>query len=321
MIDKNEVLKLFPAPKFRKYQRNTIVRMVDAFNSGVKVVMLDAPTGFGKSIVNTTLGYAMAPSFYVTPQLSLIDQLRRDKYVGKYLTEVKGRQNYKCVYDPYATCDVGVCHRTKDFKCDKINVCPYWKAKVNALNSKVALMSFAYFMLEHYSETPYSFGKRRMLILDESHSLDMYVLNYINIIISPWSMPADVYMSISRRIRDFNSIYELRAFMAVVLEVTKDKYNVYEQIISGGGELSTKDVNDMNKASNIIRNIELFFESSESVEWVWEVTFTKYKGKQCKRLVLTPVYARFFEPDMIWNRADYFITSTMNSNIITFFIP
>jgi len=44
-LDKSEVVKLFPAKDFRKYQRETIERIVDELNTGVKCILLDAPTG------------------------------------------------------------------------------------------------------------------------------------------------------------------------------------------------------------------------------------------------------------------------------------
>ena len=101
-----EVLKLFPAPSFRKYQKDAIIKINEAFNSGVRLVLLEAPTGFGKSMVNTTFCLAYQPSFYVTPQLNLIDQMVNDPYLKGLLTPIKGRQNYRCVYDPYSTVDV-----------------------------------------------------------------------------------------------------------------------------------------------------------------------------------------------------------------------
>jgi len=45
VIDKTDVLKAFPAPKFRKYQRESLLKMTEAFNSGVRCILVDAPTG------------------------------------------------------------------------------------------------------------------------------------------------------------------------------------------------------------------------------------------------------------------------------------
>ena len=44
-LNVKEVLKLFPASKFRKYQREAVTKIVDEINTGIKAVLLDAPTG------------------------------------------------------------------------------------------------------------------------------------------------------------------------------------------------------------------------------------------------------------------------------------
>lgn len=44
-ISEDLVLKKFPCPKFRKGQKETLIKMAEAFNSGYKAVLLDAPTG------------------------------------------------------------------------------------------------------------------------------------------------------------------------------------------------------------------------------------------------------------------------------------
>ena len=44
-LNVNEVLKLFPASNFRKYQKETVTKIVEELNTGVKAILLDAPTG------------------------------------------------------------------------------------------------------------------------------------------------------------------------------------------------------------------------------------------------------------------------------------
>jgi len=311
MPTNKEVIDLFPAPKFRKYQRNTLIKINEAFNSGVKVVLLEAPTGFGKSIVNTTFCLAYKPSFYVTPQLNLIDQMVNDPYLKGLLTPIKGRQNYRCVYDPYSTVDVGVCQRVRNFDCPKTEKCPYWIAKIKALNSPVALMSFSYFILEDYSANPmYKFGNRNMLVLDEAHDLDMQLLKHISLTVSPWNIPYSVYAKVEHRIRDFESLDDVRGFMRVLTDILKARYTTYEQMTLSGVELTVEDVKQRNKIEDFIRVAENFFLTNERVEWVWQVGWTTYRGKKHKTLTLMPVFARYFEPEMVWSRAKYFIISS-----------
>ena len=169
-LDVEEVIKLFPMPTFRKYQKETLVKIVEEFKCGRRAILLDAPTGFGNSGVKVAIARATetststenqaAKAFYITPQLTLIDQLKQDKYIGRHVEVIKGRQNYPCVKDPRATCDIGLCKRVKDCSCQKQIECYYWIQKLKAIESQIALMSFAYFVLEGHNETQFSFGRR-----------------------------------------------------------------------------------------------------------------------------------------------------------------
>ena len=168
ILDKDEVLRNFPAPSFRKYQKEALEKIVDEINVGVKCILLDAPCGFGKSAVNIALCRSFGNAFYATPQLVLIDQMLKDKIVGSHIVEIKGRQNYFCTQDPSATVDVGLCRRIKDFKCiNKLEDCPYWKQKMRAIGAQTAIMSFAYFLLEGRSIGDKAFNNRELLVLDE----------------------------------------------------------------------------------------------------------------------------------------------------------
>jgi len=311
--DVKDALKLFPAPKFRKYQKETIVKMVEGLNSGVRCFLLDAPTGFGKSVVNVTFCRLLGSSFYTTPQLSLIDQLRRDRYIGKYLTEIKGRRNYFCVYDPVATCDIGLCYRQKGFDCDKVSVCPYWKAKIRALNARTALMSFAYFILEGRTEgsSPYAFGSRNLLVLDEAHSIDKYIVSHVELRISPWNLPARVYEAVAHKIENYTNLEDVKNLVASAVEVASAQNYDYEILTLDGKTLTVEQARDKQKTEDFLTQAEIFLNTCEEVEWIWDVKYTtpKWRGLS-KVFIAQPVYAYPFAEDLIWSRAYYYLVSS-----------
>ena len=57
------VLENFPSPDLRAYQKEIIVRIVEEFQAGKKCIILAAPTGFGKSYLNTAFA-SVTRSFY-----------------------------------------------------------------------------------------------------------------------------------------------------------------------------------------------------------------------------------------------------------------
>src|SRR5208337_911749 len=102
----DEVLQRFPSPSLRRYQKEIIVRVVEAFQAGKKCIILAAPTGFGKSYLNTAFA-SVTRSFYVTPQLALINQIMLDPYLGSRFVEIRGRRNYQCALQPSRRVHVG----------------------------------------------------------------------------------------------------------------------------------------------------------------------------------------------------------------------
>lgn len=310
MLDKTEVLKLFPSGSFRKYQKPTIEKMVDAFNSGVRCILLDAPTGFGKSIVNTTLCRAFKKSFYTTPQNPLIDQMRKDRHIGKYFVEIKGRRNYWCACDPSATVDVGLCQRLKEFQCDRVRTCTYWRRKMQALRAQSVLTNFAYFILEGRTETEYSLGRRELLVLDESHSIDKYVIEHVNFVVSPYSLPFVIYDEIKRFITDFRDSVEMISFVKTILEVVKGYSEQMIQLTLDGKELTIPQAANQQRVDTFIQSADRFLTSSKNTEWVWQTMWTAYGSKNYRRFVAQPLYARTFMDDMIWSRAKWFIVSS-----------
>ena len=167
-ITPKEALVLFPYPSFRKYQREVIVKIAEAFQSGYDVILVEAPTGFGKSAVNTVFCRAVR-SFYATPQLSLIDQIKSDSYIGRFYTVIKGRQNYRCPFNGMPV-NIGKCVTDPGFRCNKLQDCPYWIAKDKASRAKSVLTSFAYLILEGVAEkvSPIKLGHSCLLYTSPS---------------------------------------------------------------------------------------------------------------------------------------------------------
>lgn len=88
--------------EFRENQKETIDQIVSAFNRGIKTIVLFAPTGTGKTIINLFAGREMGGSYYSTPLRVLVDQIRTD-IMGKLRDErlgwvVMGRGAYPCPY-------------------------------------------------------------------------------------------------------------------------------------------------------------------------------------------------------------------------------
>ena len=178
----------FPFDIPRDNQKEICKHIDKAFNSGKKFVLIQAPTGAGKSVMAYTMANYYAhqnkSSYVLTSQKTLQDQ-----YMGDFskldkphvsMKTVKGEANYICDMDTNKTCDVGVC---KTSKKKMICNCPYKVARDETYANKIALLNYTYFlnMSNHtnsiMNDDSGNTGdviqtKRNLLILDECHNLE-----------------------------------------------------------------------------------------------------------------------------------------------------
>jgi len=140
-----------------------------------KYLILELPVGSGKSLLGLSLSKYLTKgagsSFVLTPQRILQDQYEKDfSQLGKkFLSSLHGKSNYKC-QSKGASCKIGSLVKPA---CEH---CPHKTAKINArnanntvLNYKLALTSF------QYTDT---FEKRKLMILDEAHTLEQHLVDF-----------------------------------------------------------------------------------------------------------------------------------------------
>ena len=86
--------KNFPFETIRPKQHDVLNKICDAFNSGVKIVVLEAPTGFGKSPVAIAVARTLGSSYICSATKDLQTQYVND---FPFLRAVKGMNNFPCV--------------------------------------------------------------------------------------------------------------------------------------------------------------------------------------------------------------------------------
>jgi ATP-dependent DNA helicase DinG len=92
----NEIDDYFVMPSYRKGQKEAISFAIDSFEAGKKFVVLECPTGGGKSAIGMTLCNMYKPAYYITATKLLQDQLNRD--FSSRMVNLKGRNAYPCTF-------------------------------------------------------------------------------------------------------------------------------------------------------------------------------------------------------------------------------
>jgi Rad3-related DNA helicase len=84
----------FPFKEIRPKQVEVLQQIADAINSGYKYIVLEAPTGFGKSPVAIAVGRTLGTSYICSVTKDLQTQYTND---FPFLRAIKGMGNYDCL--------------------------------------------------------------------------------------------------------------------------------------------------------------------------------------------------------------------------------
>ena len=97
MYDLNLIDQHFPFKEFRPGQKEAVRAVLNAYNEGKKFVILEGPTGSGKSAIAMAVTKFFTNSYYLTIQKILQDQLTKE-FASPTVRSLKGRNAYRCDY-------------------------------------------------------------------------------------------------------------------------------------------------------------------------------------------------------------------------------
>jgi hypothetical protein len=141
----DEIRPKFPMPSPRKYQDDALSVVWWALdNDDFDNVVIEAPTGIGKSAIAMTVQSRFQSAYLLSPTLGLTDQYKRD--YGHTLKEVRGRGNFDCWVKSGtasgAPCYVGGKRCPHSREGD--DACPYYAQKFEARDARLTLSNPSY---------------------------------------------------------------------------------------------------------------------------------------------------------------------------------
>jgi len=198
LIESKEIRDHFPFDSIRPAQEAALKAVERAYLENKKYVVLELPTGSGKSGLAIAAGSwarVMAPggcydagTYILSPQKTLTEQYLGD-FGGMGLVELKGKSNYTCGY--YYPVEEG----GEEMDCEAADFmyeehaqrggCHGYKvAKKIFCSSPLGVTNFAYYL----AETSFSgqLRNRSMLVLDEAHGTEQHILGMANTEVTRW---------------------------------------------------------------------------------------------------------------------------------------
>ncbi|MDB4490247.1 DEAD/DEAH box helicase family protein [bacterium] len=328
----------FPKESYRKGQKEAIEFACEAFNSGKRIVMLEVPTGGGKSAIGMTVADMVKQSYYLTITKILQDQLVDD--FGDQITELKGRNAYPCTfYDRYGEsmvdrklwtrnqlnkyklmkpdCSNGFCkskfNSGDKFKCDK---CFLTSGVDNSGKPKGDLKTLPIAM--SYSACPY---------YEQVHKAtraSKVVMNFNSFLFQTqmtkrFDDPRDLMVidechNVEPILLDFvsfslNDIHLMEHGVAIPPLATAHEYkkwmedcNVFNILFNRAKLASSEgDSKLFDELSRVIKKYEMFIEHMKDPEAEWVCEYTKLDN--CRKLEMKPVFAKRFAHNLLFKYA------------------
>ena len=176
---------------WREYQAETVARII---NSSKRFVLVQAPTGAGKSPIAVAAAQLIEPKVIrrrvdqdgnvteLPPQSSILTTTKQLQwqYLGDFsdqAIELKGRANYDCLVEPVSAAEAPcVVHSPR--RCPSFSVCPYYQTLAQADLKPLGVHNYANYLTNaNYADR---FHQQTLLILDEAHLLDDQLMGFIS---------------------------------------------------------------------------------------------------------------------------------------------
>jgi len=277
-------------PKFKEFRSEQLRMTARAATFTNKCLMIDAPTGIGKTLIGAAVQKWMGKKvLYVVTTKQLQEQIIKDY---PYAAVLKGRGTYPCLKYEGMTPPVmaDMCTNSQDNSCRYFASCPYQRAKRRAESADLAVLNTAYYLTE--CNFIGSFSGREYVILDEFDMVEDQLMSFIE-------------LKITQRMLDRLGLdppqYKTK-FESWVEWGRQALGKVRRELASYGSisedDLDLKDLRHKRYLENFVSKMIFFIEEVDK-DWVWYPGQTEWSFK--------PIWVSKYAQDKLWKHADHFL--------------
>jgi len=216
------IMKHFVLDQARTKQVTALEYIERKYVEGFKNIVIAAPTGIGKSAIGAACCFwgasqeiqepGEAGGFYLVTQKMLQDQLQRD--IPKYripeairnCCSIKSASEYRCLN--HGNCAFGMSRKTK-CGCIGQGNCAYILARTAFGRAKMAITNYPYLFTEH--QLVNKLLPRKVLILDECHSLERQVLKFVEVSITQASL--EKWARVIKQVPHFDDVVDFADYL------------------------------------------------------------------------------------------------------------
>lgn len=315
----------------RDQQIEAVKFMGHSLNRGKKFILLNMPTGSGKSYL--AMMFMNWYRNFINPDANFDiitnSKLLQEQYIKDYksINNLKGKSNYYCNnFDTDCETGMELCTSLK-FKCNK---CPYISARNKWITGEISLTNFHLFntfnifMPEIFDSES---RKSNVLIIDEAHDFESVFCDFISFNLNAKSLKKYGFELIDIQKID-NVLFKIKTIEDFVSYIKNQFYDRIRKMDERFTELFTK-TNDTSKKKNYLKystyiksqikkidNFLLEYERDKTPDeendpkdnWVLERDINKkekyYSGVN---LSVQPIWAYPYLDKYVWNHYDHVI--------------
>ncbi len=279
--------------EFRPHQREAVTQTIAEYEGGAGVVVLDAPTGSGKTLIAETVRLLLqVRGLYVCTTKSLQEQMGNDYSYARIL---KGRSNYPTLKEELFGGRMGIsaadCTKHDDGTgvrvcewCDEVRNCPYERAKNAALSADLAVINTSYFLTE--ANRVGRFSKRDFTVVDEADTIESEIMRYVGVEITPQRV-RELGLGEPEKVTKEDSWKEWAERAGRILNGAVSKYKLDRS--------SIQSIRGWTRLSNLERSIGELAKGLEEGGWI-------YTGKD-GRVSFKPIQVRDLAPKLLWQHS------------------
>lgn len=313
----------------REQQKFAIGRINDAFAAGKRIAAIEMPTGGGKSLLCVSVADTVrneGGAYMITAQKALQDQYQNE-WPAPQMEALKGRSNYRCTHPmaddgmdaAHGVCKAkgkGILRDCVDEGFDEPGIgtllqravslslpscaqkCHYWNQLQKCSDSKLTLFNFSSFLFQRRIGR---FQKRALLVIDECHSIEGQLMNFVTLELSEWALSI-INVRIRQNITSKADFVEWLRNEDVARKIDKALQDCEEGSEDTPEDLTKEESDALKELQGKIAN---FLQYLDQTEWILEtVDYKSRRGDPSRKIVARPLYVKAFAQDLLFRHAD-----------------
>jgi ATP-dependent DNA helicase DinG len=316
--------------KPRKEQKEALEFIDNEYKSNPmnKFFLLNMPVGTGKSYLALMITDWYRKNVNRVSKIDIItnSKILQNQYSETFesINDLKGKDNYECLQYSCACSQGTEFNRLNKTTCDG---CPYAGAREGYMNGGISLTNFyLYILYSVYKPKIMQLRDAKVLIVDECHSFDDVMSDFISIKITETLVKKYKFSNESSILKKLKSINDIRQYVSFLEHFNGEIISTIESMENGIGSMPRNPVEDKRdlKISKLLKTknkdvktmqlitdlkqlqlrIEVFAKEykENTNNWVLESTYNE-KTKQ-KELSLEPIWAYDYLDKYVFSKYD-----------------